>query len=250
VIQEASRLGSQITLCIVLADSLPSKYILPIEILLAWKTEQLIWGGRMSQSLPPTLRRVRGFFWLSMVMLALLLALSALAAIHFFPLPRQTKESALLSGPAGLALLAIVIAFSAYLRSVSSDANEKREKISSGESKFYPLGLDHTKAKLGSLDGTCEKLQVAASFFILLSVLASFRIIVDDLQRLGLSWLERNAWYLRLADFLILEWLFFALLTLSYFHRKSRIREEGIRLQAQEFRSNTKAGGSLQPGKN
>jgi len=69
--------------------------------------------------------------------------------------------------------LSLVVAFAVYLRQVSTNASELRDKIKSGTMWNYPLGTAHTEDKLQALDGICEKIGITAPFMILLTIAAA-----------------------------------------------------------------------------
>jgi len=63
-----------------------------------------------------------------------------------------------------------VVAFAVYLRQVSTNASELRDKIKSGTMwNLSRWGTKaHTEDKLQALDGICEKIGITAPFMILL----------------------------------------------------------------------------------
>lgn len=146
---------------------------------------------------------------------------------HNFDIP-QNAEKPLLSSSAAFTLLAIVVALSAYLRNVANAADEKREKIKSGDMKLYELGKLHTEERLKALDATYDKMQVAARFLIRLTLLVTIRIFLDGIAHFGFYWLN-SSWFFRMFDFLIFEWLLLAVIVLSLLHHRAYERDERIR---------------------
>lgn len=124
-------------------------------------------------------------------------------------------------------MLAIIVALSAYLRAVASTAEDRRDKLVSGDfTKLYSKPKAHEK-KLESLSHTSENMHVAAPFLMLLSLALALRLWVETATRGGL--MQGHARATRIADFLIMEWLVLAFLTLCVLHFFAWHRDERIR---------------------
>jgi hypothetical protein len=177
----------------------------------------------------------RGKFWLAFTMLVVLLLLGLSTfllalriAFQSFTPPSQTVAPS----PAGLGLLALVVAVSLYLRQVASAADEKYDKILRNESPIYPQGKKYTDKKLNALNSTHENMHVVAPFLIALSVFVILRFSVDAISGVGFIWPQQHPLILKVADFLILEWFVLAMLGLAFLHWKARRRDEAIRDEA------------------
>ena len=147
---------------------------------------------------------------------------------HSFDLPKGTNAPLLDSG--GFTLLAIVVALSAYLRSVAAAADEKREKIRSGKMMvLYPPGKTHTDEKLKALGNSYDKLEVGVPFMIWLTIFIAVRLLLGSISRLGFYWLN-TVLFFRIFDVLILEWLFLAFAMLAILHHYGYRRDERLRV--------------------
>lgn len=179
----------------------------------------------------------RGKFWLAFTVLimALLLGLSYfLLAVHIaflsFVVPGpQTSGS---TPPVSLGLLALIIAISLYLRQLATTADEKYDKIRSGQVPMYPLDKEYTKKKLAALNSTQENMHVAAPFMISLSVLAAVKFSVDAIASIGFKWQQEYALAFKVVDFVVLEWFVLAMVGLAILHWVARKRDEAIRDEA------------------
>jgi|GEM_PF-2951518 NhaP-type Na+/H+ or K+/H+ antiporter len=190
-----------------------------------------------------TMKRIRQWSLIASIILGLILALSACLFLHFYASPRTYTDASLLGGPAGLTVLAIVVALSAYLRSVATGADEKRQEIRANKSPLYPtLSPDGsrnpwTTKKLNALDNTYENLHIAAFFLIALSFVIAGRLWAESVVRLSSDWLRHGQLFFRLCDALILEWLTLSFVALAVMHRRARIRDEEIRVAAESYRT-------------
>jgi hypothetical protein len=192
-----------------------------------------------------TLRRIRKWNWICWPSLAFVLALSCWAMRHLISIPTKTyTASSLLGGPAGLAILTIVVGLSAYLRSVAGTADERIEKIRAGGDDLYPkitASKDGrtacTEKKLDSLEATFWKLQVVAGFLIVLTFVISVRLFVESLLNVSASSSIFVQFYVRLWDSLILVWLVLATLGLAIMHWVARNRDERLRTMAEACRT-------------
>ncbi len=150
-------------------------------------------------------------------------------AIAFCPPKYPPACEPLLSTPGVFTLLAIVIALSAYLRSVAGNADEHRHQIRAGKlADFYPIVKPlpvHTEGKLRSLDGTYERLQAGARVLIWLCVAISCRLLAECIVRSG-YYISRNGWVLRCFDLCLVVWLTGVVLVLSVMHYNAYKRDE------------------------
>lgn len=157
-------------------------------------------------------------------------------AIHRF-LSYAPRQEPLLSTPAAFTLLAIVVALSAYLRSVAGAADEKRHKITANQEPLYPITappMSHTISKLTALDTTYERLQIGARFLIWLTIVVALRLFCECITRFGF-YLSPHASYFRVIDMWIFEWLALSIMVLSIMHYKAHRRDEAIRQRMLEW---------------
>lgn len=188
--------------------------------------------------------RIRQWSLIASLTLGHIFALSGYIFVYFFASPRDYKDPSLLGGPAGLTVLAIVVALSAYLRSVATGADERRQDIRANKVPLYPIlpsgSTDDRSAwtteKLKALDNTYENLHIAAFFLIALSFAVAVRLLAESVVRLSSDWLHRGQLVFRLWDALILEWLTLSFIALAVMHRRARIRDEEIRVAAESCR--------------
>jgi hypothetical protein len=113
--------------------------------------------------------------------LAGLAGVVALVTCKYYSGIVPSKEP-LLKGPQEFILLALIVAFTAYLRQVHMSAIEQRDKIRKGEVWNYPLHKpyhEYTMAKVKALDNVAESLAIASPFLIWLFILVAFRIVVE-----------------------------------------------------------------------
>ena len=150
--------------------------------------------------------------------------------LRAFPPPSVPRQQPLLSTPAAFTLLAIIIALSAYLRSVAGAADSKRDAIRLGNEPLFPIApeMEHTARKLSALDQSYYRLHIAARFLIWFTIAVSMRLLVECFVGFG-YYFSSQALYLRFADFLIIEWLILSLLVLAGIHFQAFHRDEGIR---------------------
>jgi hypothetical protein len=125
---------------------------------------------------------------------------------------RDTSVEPILKGAPQFIVLSLVVAFAVYLRQVSTNASELRDKIKRGKEWNYPLGAAHTEDKLQALDGVCEKIGITAPFMILLTIASAGRIVFDALLKFPRLALLHIGWVLFLMDLGIALWVFFSLL--------------------------------------
>jgi len=152
-------------------------------------------------------------------------------AIHFFLLRYEPRQEPLLSTPAAFTLLAIVVALSAYLRSVAGAADDKRHKIRANQEPLYPMttpSTPHTICKLSALDKSYERLQIGARFLIWLTIIVGLRLVLESIARFGF-YLDPHASYFRVIDMWVFEWLALAIMVLAVMHYKGHRRDEAIR---------------------
>lgn len=83
---------------------------------------------------------------------------------------------AVLSGPQGYTLLAIVIALAAYLRSVSAAARDKIEAILAGKDDLWILGEEYTSERIRILNKTRRLIRGVTHAFFVLSWLLGIRL--------------------------------------------------------------------------
>jgi hypothetical protein len=193
-------------------------------------------------------KRIRNLTLVSLGALVLILALSLCVFLHHLNWPRDYKDSSLLGGSGGLAVFAIAVALSAYLRSVAGTADEKREKIRAGKVPLFPaVNPDNkdgrtacTEQKLKALDQTFENLQVAANFLIFLTLLLAIRLSAESVSRLSSYFSTRGQLAFRAWDLVILEWLTLAIAALGLMHWFARNRDERIRVAAEACRLSEK----------
>src|SRR5437762_11968974 len=177
------------------------------------------------------LRRVSQWTIIASFILALILG-GSICTLYCIAGSRTYGDGALLGGPGGLTILALVVALSAYLRNVSQTANETRQEIRDNDVKLYPYVRDDTNnnrvdctlIKLSALDNTYENLHIAAFFLIAMSLTIAIRLFVETLLRLNVGWTLRHQLEIRICDALILEWVVIAFIALAVMHRRARIR--------------------------
>lgn len=131
--------------------------------------------------------------------------------------------------PIGFAFLALVIAFSVYLRQVASGADEKRDKILKGDSHLFPLDGKLFIRKIDDLNETHETITAVAPFFVWLSIAAALRLFLDAFPPFGFRWVNRISSVITIVDFVLAEWLFLMFLMLGWFHLKASRRDEELR---------------------
>ena len=175
-----------------------------------------------------TIKKIRGRFWIALIFLALILTLCWCLVTGDFSMPKPEGDP-LLGGPGGLTVLAIVVALSAYLRGVASNADERRDDV-------RQLILDETvngrkkdiyQRKLNRLNGTCENMHVAAPLMMWLTIFMTARLVLESLIRGGM--LQSYRLFARRADFLILTWLLLTFITLFVLHHYAWRHDEEIR---------------------
>lgn len=188
--------------------------------------------------------RKRWLFWgllsgllVMLVLGTLLLLLGIHVAYNSFIVPNpQIVTSGTAQGvpssPVGFTFLALVVAFSVYLRQVASGADEKRDKILRGKVYLYPPNGPSTPEKLVALDKTHENLTVVAPFLIWLSLFVTARIFLEGLLPFRFEWLQRIVPYIRIVDCLLLEWLGLMFVVLGIFHLIASRRDEKLRKSA------------------
>lgn len=188
--------------------------------------------------------RKRRLFWtlfaglfVALVLGTLLLLLGIHVAYNSFSVPApQTGTSSTAqsvpSSPVGFTFLALVVAFSVYLRQVASGADEKRDKILKGDVSLYPPKGPNTSEKLAALDETHENLTVVAPFLIWLSLFVTVRIFLEGMLPFRFEWLLRIVPYIRIVDFLLLEWLALMFVVLGIFHLRASRRDDRLRNSA------------------
>jgi len=143
---------------------------------------------------------------------------------------RDASVEPVLKGAPQFIVLSLVVAFAVYLRQVSTNASELRDKMKRGKEWNYPPGTAHTEDKLQALDGVCEKIGITAPFMILLTIAAAGRVVFDALLKFPpLASLHIN-WVLFLVDLGIALWVFFFFVALAIFHTRGRRRDNNIRL--------------------
>jgi hypothetical protein len=203
----------------------------------------------------PSQKRIRKWSLISSVIFGLVLAISIWIFINRFASPRTYQDTPILTGGAGVTILAVVLALSAYLRSVASASDEKREKIRGDEVPLYPALKPNevkngrsacTEEKLGALDRGVENLHIAAYFLIGLTFVASFRMFMDAIFKLSSSPPQWSQLFLRLCDVVILEWLTLTAAALAIMHRVARKHDERIRFYAEACRF-AREGGTAAP---
>lgn len=185
-------------------------------------------GPRSSYStLVSTSRRVSmGILaiWLILAIMGLLLGLCAL------PPPKGTP---LLNGPPQFIMLAISVAFAAYLRQVSIHAAELRDKIRHGDVWNYPETESWAKNKMDELDLTSATISAITPFMFGFILLVSARVITDGVMRFHVLPGSHPKW-LYVADVLLAIWLFLIFLGLTIAHFKARRADALIRLAARD----------------
>jgi hypothetical protein len=187
-------------------------------------------------------RKMRTLNWWCRVGLFLILAATGMGlwlVLRAYPPTSAPRLQPLLSTPAAFTLLAIIIALSAYLRSVAGTADSKREAIRLGNEPLFPITPEsaHTKRKLEALDESYYRLHIAARFLIWLTIAISARILAESIVGFG-YYFSSQALYLRFADFLIIVWLILSLLVLALVHFQAFHRDENIRDSTWEILTN------------
>lgn len=183
----------------------------------------------MSEPTNSSVKRVWRLFAIAFTILVLLLVIGFCYASCHFPVSDATAYGgSLLGGPGGVTMLAIIVALSAYLRAVASTAEDRRDKLISGDSTRLYSNPKAREKKLESLNHTSDNMHVAAPFLMLLSLALALRLWIESVTRGGLMQGHHRA--MRITDFLIMEWLvlaFFTLCVLHFFawHRDERIRQ-------------------------
>jgi len=115
-------------------------------------------------------RTVRGrrVFWFAFGVLVVMVASLLFVAYRFWGIQRDPLVDPVLKGAPQFIVLSLVVAFAVYLRQVSTNASELRDKIREGNVWNYPAA--HSKQRMEALDGISEKISVAAPFMILLTI--------------------------------------------------------------------------------
>jgi hypothetical protein len=187
-------------------------------------------------------RRMKALNWWCWRVLIVILGGTAIGlwlVLRAYPPQSAPRQQPLLSTPAAFTLLAIVIALSAYLRSVAGAADNKRDEIRIGNDPLFPVGPsepERTKRKLDALDQSYYRLHIAARFLIWFTIVISLRLLADCFVGFG-YYLSSRALCLRFADFLIIEWLILFLGILAAIHFHAFYRDEEIRDLVWEFLS-------------
>jgi len=91
------------------------------------------------------LARAQKIFWLAFAIFVVTLAGMAWGAHRCFGDQRDPSVEPVLKGAPQFIVLSLVVAFAVYLRQVSTNASELRDKIKSGTMWNYPLGTAHTE---------------------------------------------------------------------------------------------------------
>lgn len=127
---------------------------------------------------------------------------------------------AVLSGPQGYTLLAIVIALAAYLRSVSAAARDKIEAILAGKDELWTPGEDYTSERIRILNKTRRLIRAVTHAFFVLAWLLAIRlctsIFVPGHANLHLAFF----------DFLVLAFLTIAIFGMWIAHWTNRAADD------------------------
>jgi hypothetical protein len=194
------------------------------------------------EALTPNLRRIRKWSMRTWCIFLPLLAVVGYLIAKTTPIPQAYKYPSLLGGPAGLAIFTIVVALSAYLRSVAGAADERREEIRAGKVALYPwgqrdgkdCGTKLTEEKLKALTQTFGNLQVGAELLIVLTFVVALRLLVESWFKVTESLTPSVEFYVRIWDVLILIWLLFATVGLAIMHWVARSRDDRLRTGAEK----------------
>jgi hypothetical protein len=176
------------------------------------------------------LARAQKIFWLALAIFIAILIGVIWGTRHWLGDQRDASIEPALKGAPQFIVLSLVVAFAVYLRQVSTNASELRDKIKSGTMWNYPLGTAHTEDKLQALDGICEKIGITAPFMILLTIAAAGRIVFDTLLKFPRLVSLHVSWVFFLVDLGIALWVFFLFAALAIFHTRGRRRDNNIRL--------------------
>jgi len=168
---------------------------------------------------------------------ALLAGVVSLVTWKYYSGIVPSKEP-LLKGPPEFILLALIVAFTAYLRQVHMSAIEQRDKIRQGKVWNYPLHKpyhEYTKAKMKALDSVAENLAIASPFLVWLFVLVAFRIVVEAALRFSPACSVAYPRWLYIFDFAIAIWVLGIFIILALTHWHSRRRNAEIRAVERAF---------------
>jgi len=172
-------------------------------------------------------------FWL--VNLGLPIAFVGVACWEYLRFARNpwacSGVAPLLSGPAQITLLALIIALAAYLRGVHTSAIGLRNQIRCGDVWAYPIDAEFTTKKLRHLDHIAESIRIASPFFIILSVALALRIMIDSRLRY-LRYDPQCNQILLAADVGITLWLLVGIMALMITHFMARRKDSAIAKEA------------------
>jgi len=140
----------------------------------------------------------------------------------------------LLSGAPQFAVLTLIVALAAYLRSVRNNAIDLRDLIRQGEVKSYPLHgtrFEFSRKKMVLLDEVANYMSIAGPYFIWLIVIVAARITCESFLRFVGSDLQCIRG-LFIWDTLIALWMLIGLAFLAVTHFSARRKDEEIRVAA------------------
>jgi len=143
----------------------------------------------------------------------------------------HSQGDLLLSGPPEFIILAIIVAFGAYLRQVSIHASDSRNKILAGEEWRLPPDKAYSKEKMKELDKTYQTIRLVSPYMIGMVLVASGRIVFDSVVRV--TTVKRdNPRILYSLDVFLAITLFLAFVGLAIAHFVARRADDGIQRQA------------------
>jgi hypothetical protein len=165
-----------------------------------------------------------------------IIAFVASIVVYFLMAPKGSDP--LFFGPPQFVVLAILVAFGAYLRQLSLASADLRDKIRCGEVWNFPPTEEYAKAKMQQCDRVCDVIRFVTPFMILLLVAVSFRIVVEAILRIYYG-KGQNPAFLYSVDLMVALCLFLGFLGLAIAHFKTRSEDEYIRREARAQEEST-----------
>jgi hypothetical protein len=168
-------------------------------------------------------------------------------------------EPPILDGPPGFVVLALIVALAAYLRAVSTGADELITKIKSEKLDLFPYDgkktleeqQDHTRAKLRLLDNTRVYVAKVTPAMFFLMVFVAFRIFLYALSRvdqdqlphfgLGLRSFFLSSGFLRGFDLGLCIAILGLIIALFLLHRAARSNDDDVRTKLTDWEAKKRA---------
>ena len=123
---------------------------------------------------------------MGLIRFLLVVGISAALAVSilFYIFVKPQGNDLLLSGPPEFIMLAIIVAFGAYLRQVSLYAAELRDRLIHGDVWNFPRGEEYTEAKIAEAENISNTIRLVSPFMILMILGVCARIVFDSAVRI------------------------------------------------------------------